>query len=446
MRCLARLLVVTLFLPLFQAFGMSVSIDQVSNTSPLKATELYAGNTHTVWLRVTNDSSFNVVDIANWFRIFSPDGANFGPVTITTIGSFSSTTFDGSYTTQVLNGDGLGADTIQVTGSADSGVGLAASLNEIEWEITFVSRLEDIGKTICIDYLPLADSSGWTWQSASDTLIPGWSTIQCFTISNWEFNPVFSNCPGTLSGPYCDTNVVDLNASGITFGDINYLLIHGLGSVNEFTGRYTWLPSPGAFGSYPVVVKAFNFFSPSEAVLCHFSVEPTNNAPVSDIDSLVARIRPDTVKTILITSDDLQACDLPLSRSALHLNGGTGPLTWAASGAFSYQMSEADSLRSDTIWTAAVVSDGQLADTSFIGFVKGVCCAGLRNNPDCDGGDQSSIADLTYLIGYLFQGSPVELCCPEEANVDGTGQIDIADLVALVDYLFVTSSLPAACP
>jgi hypothetical protein len=59
------------------------------------------------------------------------------------------------------------------------------------------------------------------------------------------------------------------------------------------------------------------------------------------------------------------------------------------------------------------------------------------------------VADLTYLVAYLFQGGPVPACI-DEGNVDGltgpAGDIDVADLTYLVSYLFQGGPAPAACP
>ncbi|MEW5994065.1 MAG: hypothetical protein AB1744_06680 [Candidatus Zixiibacteriota bacterium] len=59
------------------------------------------------------------------------------------------------------------------------------------------------------------------------------------------------------------------------------------------------------------------------------------------------------------------------------------------------------------------------------------------------------MADLTYLVAYLFQGGAAPPCI-EEANVDGIigpgGPIDVADLTYLVAYLFQGGPAPAPCP
>ena len=71
------------------------------------------------------------------------------------------------------------------------------------------------------------------------------------------------------------------------------------------------------------------------------------------------------------------------------------------------------------------------------------CCQGYRGNVDFDPEDNWDIADLVYLVDYMFVGGAVPPCF-EEADIQPDGQIDISDLVALVDAMF-TTMLPPDC-
>lgn len=75
------------------------------------------------------------------------------------------------------------------------------------------------------------------------------------------------------------------------------------------------------------------------------------------------------------------------------------------------------------------------------------CCLGIRGNVNFDVADVVNIADLTYLVAYLFGGGP-EPPCAAEGNVNGdvAETINIADLTGLVAYLFGGGSPPANCP
>jgi len=77
------------------------------------------------------------------------------------------------------------------------------------------------------------------------------------------------------------------------------------------------------------------------------------------------------------------------------------------------------------------------------------CCVN-RGNADGVIGPSGplDVADVTYLVAYLFTGGP-EPSCVDEGNVDGLvgpgGPIDVADLTYLVAYLFTGGPEPPQC-
>jgi PKD repeat protein len=75
------------------------------------------------------------------------------------------------------------------------------------------------------------------------------------------------------------------------------------------------------------------------------------------------------------------------------------------------------------------------------------CCLGIAGNVDDDAGDVIDIADLVYLVDYMFDFGPAPLCL-YEANIDGDSlnMINISDLVYLVDYMFTGGPEPVPCP
>jgi len=73
------------------------------------------------------------------------------------------------------------------------------------------------------------------------------------------------------------------------------------------------------------------------------------------------------------------------------------------------------------------------------------CIPPIRGDINLSGG-LIDIADLVYLVDYMFNAGPPPPCY-EEADIDASsGLIDIADLVYLVDYMFNSGPLPQPCP
>ncbi len=93
---------------------------------------------------------------------------------------------------------------------------------------------------------------------------------------------------------------------------------------------------------------------------------------------------------------------------------------------------------SDKLDYTPVVRDGLI---SYEG-----CCIGIRGNVDGDEQQTIDIADLLYLVSYMFNDGP-EPPCMKEANVDGDifEQVTIDDLVYLVDYMFGSGPPPPVC-
>ncbi|MEW5994449.1 MAG: lectin like domain-containing protein [Candidatus Zixiibacteriota bacterium] len=92
---------------------------------------------------------------------------------------------------------------------------------------------------------------------------------------------------------------------------------------------------------------------------------------------------------------------------------------------------------------------GEYQPVAVVGTVAYGCCWN-RGNVDGIVGVSGAVdvADLTYLVAYLFQGGAPPPC-EEEGNVDGLtgpgGAIDVADLTYLVAYLFQAGAPPPPC-
>ncbi|MDH3890269.1 MAG: thrombospondin type 3 repeat-containing protein [candidate division Zixibacteria bacterium] len=88
--------------------------------------------------------------------------------------------------------------------------------------------------------------------------------------------------------------------------------------------------------------------------------------------------------------------------------------------------------------------DQQDSDSNGVGDVCEPCCTGVRGNVNGDPAEVIDIADLVYLVDWMFVAGPYPPC-PKEADLNGDGPIDIADLVYLVDFMFAGGPAPAVC-
>jgi len=78
-------------------------------------------------------------------------------------------------------------------------------------------------------------------------------------------------------------------------------------------------------------------------------------------------------------------------------------------------------------------------------YVLAHCCNhdGIRGDANID--RVINIADLVFIVDFLFKGGPIPDCF-EEGDTNGDGNILVDDLVLLVDYLFKGGPSPGPCP
>lgn len=83
------------------------------------------------------------------------------------------------------------------------------------------------------------------------------------------------------------------------------------------------------------------------------------------------------------------------------------------------------------------------ADTDNDGIGDACCCL-VRGDVD-QNGSGPDIADLVYLVSYMFGGGPI-VACPETADINGDeAPSDITDLVYLVSFMFQQGPPPPGC-
>ena len=74
-------------------------------------------------------------------------------------------------------------------------------------------------------------------------------------------------------------------------------------------------------------------------------------------------------------------------------------------------------------------------------------CCNNRADINHDGQPNPDIADLIYMVTFMFQEGPPPPCMEEaDINGDGSESPDIADLIYLVTYMFQEGPAPVPCP
>jgi len=88
-------------------------------------------------------------------------------------------------------------------------------------------------------------------------------------------------------------------------------------------------------------------------------------------------------------------------------------------------------------------------DTDLDGIGDSCCCT-MRGNVDNDlsGTNLINVADITYLVAFLFKGGAMPPC-PEQGDANAIGApdlpIDVSDIIYLVDYIFKAGPPPPEC-
>ncbi len=212
---------------------------------------------------------------------------------------------------------------------------------------------------------------------------------------------------------------------------------HGDGS-----GTFDWTPTYSQAGVYYVTFYASDGIdTDSEEV--EITVNDVNRAPVlNPIGDKTVKALTNLNFTVTASDPDgttpqLSAVDVPSGASFTDNSDGTGTFDWTPV--------LADTGSYDVTFIAY---DGSLADSEIVTITvldTAGCCILIRGNADGDAGDQINVADLTYLVNFLFKGGAAPPC-EEEGDVDGSGGINVADLTYLVNFLFKGGYQPPPCP
>lgn len=172
-------------------------------------------------IRLHNYSGNSIFGYTNGFRISSPDGATWTPVT----GNYTEAISDSLMERRFINefASGSVSDTIGFGGFKIFSSGITDGFNEIVWTINIGSLSAlNYGKTICIDSTFYMPAGVWKWSSFTGNqqveFFPTWDGPHCFTIF---------------------TDSLDTDSDGILDEDDNCILVYNpeqLDTDNDLVG------------------------------------------------------------------------------------------------------------------------------------------------------------------------------------------------------------------
>ncbi len=177
--------------------GGSITLDSVAGE--IAPGVITTGSPITFYLRVTNNTGDTIMHMSNGFRVYSPNGGQWGTTDVDTTGALNSTHFNIGIFTSAFYPDGSGADTVGVLASSSYGQprGMLNGFSDVAFTITIgpISPAY-VGKTICLDSCFYDQGGSWKWQvDGLSHYRPAWGGPYCFTV----YEPALEVAPDTLN-------------------------------------------------------------------------------------------------------------------------------------------------------------------------------------------------------------------------------------------------------
>ncbi len=211
------------------------------------------------------------------------------------------------------------------------------------------------------------------------------------------------------------------------------------------TGSHTWSDKNNDLAGTGLSLSAAGLVSgtPTSAGTVNFTAMVSDDVGASGEKPFSFTINPAVSITTAALPDGMAGQPYSLQ---LEATGGTGTLTWTDKNGDltgtglslgSDGMFNGTPTDSGTISFTARAEDGvgSFDEKTYSFFVEPAYLCG-----DVNGDNDVNVADLTYLVDFLFGGGdppPVE----EAADVDGSGTLNVADVTTLVGYLFQSGEL-----
>lgn len=158
-----------------------ITLEQVHGLWLLNGSEyvLCTGSNIIYKLRLTNNSGHSITGLTLGFRIYSPDGAEWGIVHAQWARD-PALWFDLFNGVNMFGADGVGADTVAFYGSRMSGPGIPAGFDSVLFIIAAgpISNSQ-ANRTLCLDSSWFPPGGSWLW---SPTYVPSWDGPHCYRL------------------------------------------------------------------------------------------------------------------------------------------------------------------------------------------------------------------------------------------------------------------------
>ncbi len=260
--------------------GGIITLDSVGGE--LSPGVISTGDSITFYLRYTNNTGDNILDISNGFRVYSTDGAQWGATIADITGALNYENFYLGIFTNTYSAEGSGADTVgTLAGTWEPPEGMPVGFDDVAFTIT-IGPIGSayIGKTICLDSCFYGPGGSWKWQvDGQNHYAPDWGGPYCFTIQE----PVLEVTPDTLNFsvyqwsyyPVCGSfHVSEALGANIPF-QCDYIESGSFISLSSFSGItpddiMVWAngygKSPGTYQNV-IVVDAEAWGTPLEVIV-----------------------------------------------------------------------------------------------------------------------------------------------------------------------------------
>jgi hypothetical protein len=293
--------------------------------------------------------------------------------------------------------------------------------------------------TLCVDSTASDSLGGWLFIPGPN---PTWSGEKCHpigeAIDNFCFVVNFDNCISsfTYNPPYCATIGYTFHAINLCFPWVRYQVAYGPGVINPITGNWTYTPSINDAGqTLPSgIVASVDMCGDSSIILadtCHMQIHVAPNNPVNFVQGHPNVFVAATEETLAVSieTEDLDTCtDYRFSYYVAPDDPEPPGYLDTLTGVLYYYGTQADT---GLYHIYLVVSEGEFADTTnyYVYHFESFNCGDMDHNGSVN------IADLTWLVDFLFRGGPPPITY-EAGNVDCVGGVNVADVTYIVDYLF----------